>query len=88
MADVKVGMRLRSKFEGGILSVITVIGLTKTGFTYSLDGEYDLIPRWGMRLKKDGHTHYGLNGEALYEPLAERDTLPKHLSDVGQAKEK
>lgn len=75
MADVKVGMRLRSKVEGGMMFVITVTRLTENGFEYSLDGEYDLIPRWGMRLKKDGHEHYGLDGEALYEPLIERDQI-------------
>lgn len=83
MADVKVGMRLRSKFEGGVLSVVTVTELTETGFKYALDGEYDLIPRWGYRLKRDGHTHYGLDGEALYEPLIERDRLPPHLTNGG-----
>ena len=79
MSDVKVGMRLRSKLQSGVLEVITVTGITDRGFTYSLDGSYDLIPRWGMRFAKDGHTHFGWQGDALYEPLIEGDEPPKHL---------
>lgn len=68
MADVKVGMRLRSTFEGTIFSPITVTEITADGFRYSLDEEKALIPRLGMRLAKDGHEHFGFAGEAMYEP--------------------
>ena len=70
MADVMVGMRLKSLVPDTIFSPITVTELTEHGFKYSLDEEKALIPRLGMKLCRDGHEHYGFNGEALYEPDA------------------
>ena len=67
MSDVKVGMRLQSD-KLGALSPITVTEITERGFRYSLDGEQPLIPRLGMAYCKDGHEHFGIDGEALYEP--------------------
>lgn len=66
MSDVKVGMRLVSKT--GVHSPITVTELTERGFKYSLDREMPLIPRRGMKFAKDGHEHYGVDGESLYDP--------------------
>ncbi len=68
MSDVKVGMRLRSTIsKEGPDEFITVTELTDRGFNYSLDASYSLIPRWGMTMNKDGHEHFGFNGDALYE---------------------
>jgi hypothetical protein len=66
MSDVRVGMRLRSS-KTGALSPITVTEITERGFRYSLDAAAALIPRLGMSYSKDGHEHYGIDGEALYE---------------------
>jgi hypothetical protein len=68
MSQVKVGMRLRASVPGTIFSPITVTEITERGFKYSLDAEKALIPRLCMSISRDGHEHYGFNGEALYEP--------------------
>lgn len=65
MSDVRVGMRLRSIFQ--LHDEITVTEITARGFKYSLDCDKPLIPRWGMTIAKDGHEHFGHNGECLYE---------------------
>jgi hypothetical protein len=67
MCDVRVGMRLRSTLPNDILSPITVTELTERGFTYSIDREMPFIPRDGLYFRKDGHEHFGFNGEAFYE---------------------
>lgn len=64
MADVRVGMRLRDPERP--YRVITVTALTARGFAYSLPAAMPFIPRWGMSFAKDGHEHFGLNGECLY----------------------
>ena len=69
MSDVKVGMRLRSTVAGDVFSPITVTAITERGFQYSLDRERCIHPRLGMTVEKDGHEHYGHDGEAFYEPV-------------------
>jgi len=68
MSEVKVGMRLRSTVSTGPDALVTVTEITDRGFKYSLDAGYPLIPRWGMSVERDGHEHYGISGNALYEP--------------------
>ncbi len=70
MSEVKVGMRLRSTVvrSGSPDEFANVTELTEKGFRYSLDAGYPMIPRWGMSVNKDGHEHFGLNGDALFEP--------------------
>lgn len=65
MLDVKVGMRLVSKFAGA-LSPITVTEITDKGFKYKLD--YIIPFNSTSSYCIDGHEHYGYNGEALYDP--------------------
>jgi hypothetical protein len=67
MEDVKVGMRLRPTLPGAP-GPVTVTELTPRGFKYRLDAEAPLIPRRGMRLAADGHEHFGLDGQAMFEP--------------------
>lgn len=68
MSDVRVGMRLRSTI--GQPEFVTVTALTERGFEYCLDAARPFIPRWGMSFAKDGHEHFGHDGEAYYEPVA------------------
>ena len=70
MSDVRVGMRLRGAFSG---ELVTVTELTPRGFKYSLDAPKPFVPRWGWTFEKDGHEHFGFDGEAFYEPA---DTAP------------
>lgn len=62
MSDVRVGMVFRD--FGGVK--ITVTALTARGFRYSRPTVMPFIPRWGMSFAKDGHEHFGLDGECLY----------------------
>lgn len=85
MSDVRVGMRLRSTI--GTPEEVTVTKITERGFEYSLDEEKSFIPRWGMRFAKDGHEHFGVNGEAYYELVAQA-TAPSQdtpAADTAQA---
>lgn len=66
MSEVKVGMRLRDP-KGG--PEITVTEITDRGFRYSFDEDQPFIPRWGLSFAKDGHEHFGTNGECYYEPV-------------------
>jgi len=67
MSDVKIGMRLVSTIGGGpSFSPITVTEITERGFKYKLDAPVPFIP--GQTIMVEGHEHYGLNGEAFYEP--------------------
>ncbi len=69
MSEVKVGMRLKSTIGGGpACSPITVTEITDRGFKYKLDGSVPFIPRWGTWFPAEGHEHFGINGESLYEP--------------------
>jgi len=69
MSEVKPGMRLRStvSYHGAPDEFANVTELTDKGFRYSLDAAYSMIPRWGMSVNKDGHEHFGLLGDALFE---------------------
>lgn len=71
MSDVQVGMWLRPKIGlGGFLNEecgIFVTEITEHGFKYTTVGVQSLIPRWGMYAPREGHEHYGINGECLYE---------------------
>lgn len=67
MADVKVGIRLESNMAG-VLSPITVTEITERGFKYRLDEPRSVMP--GLTLAIDGHEHFGINGDALYEENA------------------
>lgn len=63
-------MRLRPKTNPGPSNPdITVTALTETGFNYSVDDPRVLHARFGWIMEKDGHEHFGWNGEALYEPV-------------------
>ena len=76
MTDVKVGMRLRSTVSMTAMDQFAnVTELTERGFKYSLDAGYPMIPRWGMSVLKDGHEHFGLDGEAHFEPV---ETSPQY----------
>ena len=66
MADIKVSMRLVSKL-GGAFSPITVTELTERGFKYALDEDKPFIACEGSYFPKEGHEHFGLDGEAFYE---------------------
>jgi hypothetical protein len=66
MSDVKPGMRLRSSLDG---EEIEVTALTERGFEYRIPDDRALVnPHWSMRIARDGHEHFGVDGEALYEP--------------------
>ena len=68
MADVRVGMRLRSTLPAsGPFKEITVTELTDRGFKYSIDHEAHAY--WGNRYLKEGHEHFGLNGAALFKQV-------------------
>jgi hypothetical protein len=70
MSSIQPGMRLRSTISRVPMEeFITVTELTESGFRFSLDAEYVMITRWGMTMAKDGHEHFGFNGEAFYEPV-------------------
>jgi hypothetical protein len=65
MADVRVGMKLRSKYSSLRQQIIMVTELTEKGFRY-------VRPRWhlGSRIGwTEGGEHYGFNGESMYEPV-------------------
>ena len=71
MSDVQVGMRLRPTLNPGHANPdITVTELTDHGFIYSVDDPVVLHARFGMVIAIGGHEHFGLNGEAFYEPVA------------------
>jgi hypothetical protein len=84
MSEVRVGMRLREPLTPG---AITVTEITPRGFKYALDEARPFIPRWGMSFAKDGHEHFGLNGECLYEPMDEGRTMAARFTkaDKGEA---
>lgn len=77
MSDVKVGMRLVSSLPGAH-SPITVTKLTVRGFKYDLDEAKCIHPRLGMTVAKTGHEHFGVNGDALYEPEKSADEQKEH----------
>ena len=66
MSDIRVGMRLVSDL-GGAFSPITVTELTERGFKYALDEAKPFIAREGSYFPKEGHEHFGMNGESFYE---------------------
>ena len=71
MADVRVGMRLRPTLNPGYTNPdITVTDITEHGFVYSVDDARVLHARFGLVMAREGHEHYGVNGEAWYEPIA------------------
>ena len=71
MTDVKVGMRLRPVVNPGPAHPdITVTEITEVGFKYSVDHPQVLHARFGWIMQKDGHEHFGIDGEAFYEPVA------------------
>jgi hypothetical protein len=72
MVDVTVGMCLRSTLGGGPRCDVLVTEITERGFIYDLcieEESLSFIPRWGMSIKKRGHEHFGLNGDALFEEV-------------------
>jgi hypothetical protein len=75
MADVKVGMQLRS-VTGRFEPIITVTEITERGFKYTHEprtvklGNPGGIPEFGTCV---GGEHYGLDGEAIYEPFSPDD---------------
>lgn len=77
MTDVQPGMKLRDIYNDDI---VTVTELTENGFKYSLSSEKSLIPRLGMVMARDGHEHFGLDGEASFELANE-----EWISPLGKA---
>jgi hypothetical protein len=72
MADVRVGMKLRSTTgESAPFDEITVTAITPKGFEYSIKEEMTFIARDGSRFCRHGHEHFGVDGYALYEPFPE-----------------
>jgi len=70
MIDVKVGMRLRAPLWAGRREEIEVTEITPRGFKYRIPDDLPVIsPHWSMQMARDGHEHFGVNGEALYEPV-------------------
>ena len=68
MSDVRVGMRLRSTLDCiPAFAEVTVTEITERGFKYRLDAPVPFIARDGSFFPAEGHEHYGINGEALYE---------------------
>jgi len=79
MSDVKVGMRLKSTSEYDVFSPILVTEITENGFKYKCEPKSVKIgylapgiPEFGVM---SGGEHYGVNGEALYEPLEQIDYI-------------
>ena len=71
MSDVKIGMRLRSTVsQSPAFTPITVTEITNKGFKYSIDAPMPFTARDGSWFEKDGHEHFGLDGESFYEPIA------------------
>lgn len=73
MSAIEVGMRLRPTLAGWPTCDVVVTELTERGFKYDLDIAEDslpMIPRWGMSMKRVGHEHFGVDGEALFELVA------------------
>ena len=69
MADVRPGMRLQSTLPvDERFRKITVTEIMPNGFKYDLDSDVPGWPRYDSICKKEGHIHYGLAGEALFEP--------------------
>lgn len=71
MSDVRVGMRLHWTL-GGINPDIEVTEITPAGFKYRIPDDIEIAglgPHWSMPLCRDGHEHFGLNGESFYEPV-------------------
>jgi hypothetical protein len=68
MADVRVGMRLRSTVSNRD-EEIEVTEITPRGFKYRIPDDREVVsPHWSMPMARDGHEHFGVNGDALYEP--------------------
>jgi hypothetical protein len=92
MSDVKVGMRLRSVGrQVPMEEFVTVTEITERGFKYSIDEAYAMIPRLGMSMAKDGHEHFGIGGEALFEvadevfhriSVVEDEALARRVADL------
>lgn len=71
MSAVRVGMRLRPRDDYGfrIYGPATVTEITPEGFKYDLDEDVPGCPMPLMTTLAKEHHHYGLDGEALFEPL-------------------
>ncbi len=72
MDEVRVGMHLKPSFGG---NTILVTELTELGFRYSIHPDEEIIhpypARYQMPMLREGHEHFGLNGECFYEPVNE-----------------
>ncbi len=69
MVDVKVGMRLRSTMISRPWDIIEVTEITARGFKYRVPDDQPVVsPHWSMPFLRDGHEHFGIAGDALYEP--------------------
>jgi hypothetical protein len=70
MSEVVVGMRLRSIYPKPWPEEIVVTQITTAGFIYRIPDDMALVnPHWSMPLLRDGHEHFGIDGEALYQPI-------------------
>lgn len=70
MADVRVGMKLRSTSCGAWASEIEVTEITPRGFRYRVPDYLEVVsPHLGGTPARDGHECFGVDGEAPYEPV-------------------
>ena len=71
MADVRVGMRLRSTVTNACGEEIEVTEITERGFKYRIPDDKPVVdPHWSMPMLRDGHEHFGVGGRSTYVPVA------------------
>jgi hypothetical protein len=71
MADVRVGMRLRTTVTAPCDEEIEVTRITDRGFDYRIPDDMPLVhPHWSIKVERNGREHYGWKGYALYRPIA------------------
>jgi hypothetical protein len=78
MEDVRVSMKLNSLLIAQQpYYPVEVTEITEKGFKYRLDARENLciVPRMGLVMQLDGHEHFGVNGNALFDEHKE-EVLP------------
>ncbi len=77
MDEIKVGMHLKPKTGNG--NTILVTEITDHGFKYSIHPDEEIIHllpvRYGKCTLRDGHEHFGFNGEAFFEPVLTHEAV-------------
>lgn len=74
MEEVRVGMKLNSLLiSQQPFYPVEVTEITEKGFKYRLDERENLciVPRMGLCMQRDGHEHFGVNGNALFDEAKE-----------------